>query len=350
MNIEKRTQFIINIIYFSLWMILIYFVFTIAAVYLLPFLIGVFVAYLVQKPAKCVSKRFGINKQKCAAVLSVAIFLFIIIILSLAIWFLYYQIIEVIEYFSNHSEQIERFLENIYGKIEFIFQKINFKNTFKNFYDSAIKTLTSNATSFLSNRIASLIKGLPSAFLSCIVTVVATCYIAKDYDRLLKFVKGVVKEEHYKITVDIKNIFVECFLKFSKGYFWLFLLTFIELLLVFLLLGVKKIVLMALVIAFLDLLPVIGTGTVLIPWSIFSFFQKNYRFGIGLVVAYLVISIVRNFVEPKIIGKQVDVNPLFTLIFIFIGFKLGGIVGMILLPITVTVLITYFKRKYSDFI
>ena len=350
MNIEKRTQFIINIIYFLLWATLIYIAFTVALRYLLPFVIGVFIAYLVQKPAKYFSNRFDVNKQKCAAVLSVAIFLLIIIFISLLAWFLYYQIVNFIEYLSNQSAEIEGLLEKIYAKIEFFLQKINSVNTFKNFYASAIKTLTTKMTTFLSNGITSLIKKLPSTIISCVVTVVATCYIAKDYDRLLKFLKGFINAEHYNTIIVFKNIFTECFSKFLIGYFWLFLITFGELLVGFWLLGVKNTILMALLVAILDLLPIIGTGTILIPWSIFSFIQSNYSLGIGLIILYLIISVIRNFIEPKIIGKQVDINPLFTLIFIFIGFKLGGILGMLAFPIIITVLITYLKRKYCDYI
>lgn len=345
MNVEKRKQFIINTIYFLTWMLLIYFALTVASLYLLPFVIGIVVAYLVQKPSICFSKKIGIKKQTCAAVLSVAIFLLIIILLSLFCWFLYSQLSKLIEYLSSHSGQIERFLEKVYTKLEYILQKLNFNNSLNSFYDDAINTVTVNITSYLSNGITTLVKSAPSVLLSCVVTVVSTCYIAKDYDKLLKFVKGFINADYYKLIVDVKNIFAECFLKFSVGYFWLFLITFGELIIGFLLLSVRRFVLMALLVALLDLLPVIGTGTILIPWAIISFLQNNFGFGIGVLILYLLIAVIRNFIEPKIIGKQMEMNPLFTLIFIFIGFKLGGIIGMLVLPMFITVLFTYFKRK-----
>lgn len=345
MNVEKRKQFIINTIYFLTWMLLIYFALTVASLYLLPFVIGIVVAYLVQKPSICFSKKIGIKKQTCAAVLSVAIFLLIIILLSLFCWFLYSQLSKLIEYLSSHSGQIERFLEKVYTKLEYILQKLNFNNSLNSFYDDAINTVTVNITSYLSNGITTLVKSAPSVLLSCVVTVVSTCYIAKDYDKLLKFVKGFINADYYKLIVDVKNIFAECFLKFSVGYFWLFLITFGELIIGFLLLSVRRFVLMALLVALLDLLPVIGTGTILIPWAIISFLQNKFAFGIGVLILYLLIAVIRNFIEPKIIGKQMEMNPLFTLIFIFIGFKLGGIIGMLVLPMFITVLFTYFKRK-----
>jgi predicted PurR-regulated permease PerM len=70
--------------------------------------------------------------------------------------------------------------------------------------------------------------------------------------------------------------------------------------------------------------------------------------GLGLVILYLIITVIRNFAEPKIIGKQIGINPLFTLVFIFLGLRLGGIMGMLVLPVVLTVLFTYFRRQISD--
>ena len=95
----------------------------------------------------------------------------------------------------------------------------------------------------------------------------------------------------------------------------------------------------------MDLLPVFGTGIILLPWSVFSFLQSNYKNGFGLVALYLIIMIVRNFAEPKIIGKQININPIFTLLFIFIGLRIGGIMGMLLFPLILTVVFTYYRRQ-----
>ena len=72
------------------------------------------------------------------------------------------------------------------------------------------------------------------------------------------------------------------------------------------------------------------------------------KFGIEICVLYVVIVIVRNIIEPKIIGKQTDINPIFTLLFTLLGFRLGGIVGMIFTPIILTVIFTYFRREISN--
>ena len=238
--------------------------------------------------------------------------------------------------------------KNLYTRIENVLVKVGLQNALKNLYEDAIDSFALTVTSYLSKYATTVLKKMPTVFLSCVVTIVATYYISKDYDRLLRFVKGFVNKEHFAKFVEIKNIFYECFLKFSIGYLWLFLITFIELSIGFFVLGLNKFLLLAFMIAILDLMPVLGTGTALIPWAIIEFFQNKFTMGIGLIVLYLAVTIIRNIIEPKIIGKQMDINPLFTLIFIFIGFKLSGVIGMILLPIIITVIFTYLRRNIAE--
>ncbi|MDO4607695.1 MAG: AI-2E family transporter, partial [Clostridia bacterium] len=103
----------------------------------------------------------------------------------------------------------------------------------------------------------------------------------------------------------------------------------------------------ALLISLVDLLPIFGTGTVLLPWAVINFLTQNYYKGLGIVLLYITITVIRNFLEPKLIGEQFDINPIFTLIFLFLGFRIGGIMGMLALPIFFTVLFTYYRNKFS---
>ncbi len=348
MNLEEKKKFIINFLYLTAWITIIYLLFKVAAAYLFPFLIGTIIAYIVQKPAMLISDKIKIKKQNCAAVLSVVAFVAVIALIILLCWILYSQLNRLIQYFSNNSNEIIGFIEKIYTQIENIMKKTDFQSALKRFSDDALNGLIKKITNILSSSVTTLIKSMPILLVSCVVTVVATCYISKDFERLIKFVKGFLRYDLYKRIVDIKNIFNECFLKFAIGYLWLFVITFFELLLGFLLLGIDQLLLLAFLVAFLDLLPVIGTGTVLLPWSVVLFFKGNYKLGFGIAILYLVITVVKNFVESKIIGKQIGINPLFTLLFIFLGLRLGGIGGMLIFPIALTVIFTYFRRRYLE--
>lgn len=346
MNLEEKKKFLINCAYFAVWAALLYMLFRVAAVYLFPFLIGVIIAYLVQKPAKFISVRIKFKKQICAAVLSVVFYVVIVGILTFLGWLLYNQINALIKFFSSKSG-ITFQIENFLSFIENLFKTLDgeLQYTLKKVTDETVSGFISKASVFLSGLVTSFVKKLPTLLISCVVTVVATCYISKDFERLKNFVKGFVSDSLYKKVIEIKNVFTDCFLKFAVGYFWLFLITLSELIIGLMLLKVRHFVIVALLIAMVDLLPVFGAGTVLLPWAVIAFIQNNYKLGIGLTVLYILIVVIKNFAEPKIIGKQIGINPLFTLLFIFLGLRTGGIMGMIALPILLTVVFTYYRRQ-----
>lgn len=101
----------------------------------------------------------------------------------------------------------------------------------------------------------------------------------------------------------------------------------------------------ALLIAVVDVLPVLGTGTVVIPWGITEILLGNGVRGVGLFVMYAVVTLVRSFAEPKIIGNQIGINPLFTLIAMFVGLKTLGFLGVLIFPTVLIVTVEYYKEQ-----
>lgn len=100
----------------------------------------------------------------------------------------------------------------------------------------------------------------------------------------------------------------------------------------FLILRIKNALFIALFVSVLDILPIIGVGTLLIPWGIFEIAIGNKFVGIGLIILFLVNAIIRQFLEPKIIGKSLNIHPIVTLIMIYVGYSLFGIMGLVILP------------------
>lgn len=345
MNLDEKKKFIINFAYFALCTVIILLFSKIILTYLFPFFVGVFIAYAVQKPSKLLAQKFKIKKEICAAVLSVVIFVITIILIGVAGWFVYVGISKLFDYLSQNRDVLKK-ISDIINNL-FKIDNGNYNKMLKDFFTNFLTNIVEKAATFISSRVTGFIKKLPSFLVSSVVTVVATCYISKDFEKVKKFLKGIISAERYQKAVELKSIFLNCISKFFIGYFWIFLITFLELTLGFFALGIKNSILLALVIALFDLLPILGTGTILLPWSIVSMLKKTYFTGVGLVLLYLIIVVVRNFLEPKIIGKQIEINPLFMLFFIFLGLKLGGIIGMLILPIVLTVLFTYYKRKYT---
>ncbi len=101
----------------------------------------------------------------------------------------------------------------------------------------------------------------------------------------------------------------------------------------FWILGIPHALLWAALTALVDAFPVLGTGTVLIPWSLIAFLQGNTPRGIGLAAVYAVVSLIRSVLEPKLVGKQLGLDPLLTLAALYAGYRLFGLGGMLLAPV-----------------
>ena len=104
----------------------------------------------------------------------------------------------------------------------------------------------------------------------------------------------------------------------------------------------------ALVIAFVDALPILGAGTVLTPWAIISAFNGNITLGICLIVLYIIVLVVRQFLEPRIVSNKIGIHPIFTLIAMYTGFKISGLIGLFIGPIIFIILKDIFSTMIDE--
>lgn len=341
MTLEYKKNFLINILFAGTLAALAVVVSRFLLAYLLPFVIGVCVALFVQKPAAVTAARLRVNKSACAVVLTVLICVAVLAVLSLAVWVLGGKLAELIGRLPEYFAALQNSLEGIKRNLP---SSGNTKTQIEGALSGAVDSLTASVTGLLSGAAAALIRNLPAFLISSIVTVVASCYIAKDFDRLKKFFMGIIPRERFEKIAVIKNIVTQNAAKFLKGYGIIAGITFLELCVAFAVLGIDKPVLKAFLVALVDALPVLGVGTVMVPWAIIEFLGRNFFTGAGLLVFYAVIIIVRNFIEPKIIGGQIGINPIFTLVSMFLGLKIAGIAGMIICPLTLTVAVEYYRK------
>ena len=162
-------------------------------------------------------------------------------------------------------------------------------------------------------------------------------YIAKDYDDITKFVVGFIPKQVTKRLVFIKDTILYKLGRLIRGYSIIVAITFLELLIGLLLLKSKYALTIAAVTALVDVLPILGSGTVLIPWAIGAALMGNTSKAVGLIVLYLIIAAIRNVLEPKIIGDKLGVHPVIMLASLVLGLWLFGAVGVIIMPLlTVT--------------
>lgn len=205
-----------------------------------------------------------------------------------------------------------------------------------------ISSLGSTVTNFSARLVAwltSLATRLPSILLNTLITMIATVFIAVDFDRIKAFIRRNLPERPLRFAVNARNSFLDMIWQFIKSYFLIFLITAGENTLGLVLIGVRHPLLIGMLIGLFDAFPVVGSGTILIPWSIITMITGNVFRGTCLLLLYLVITVVRQIIEPRIVGKHVGLRPIVTLSCMYVGTRLFGGVGLFGLPIMAAILV-----------
>ncbi len=350
MEEQAKKSFIISFIFIAIWSGIIFLSAKFLFEYLFPFVIALLVAWLMQKPAEIISGRLGIKKGVCAAILATMLYIILAGITVFLILKVFSFAGQGLSYAAKLGSTLKELLTGAQELIDRLFANISpeFKATGEALISEGIKSTTQRLTIFLTEAASALVKHTPSFIFSSIVALASTCYIAKDFDGLCLFVKGLFSAKTAAKFSKIKEIFKTSVLKMLGGYSILALVTFGELLMGLLILRVKNAFLIALVTAAIDILPVLGAGAVLIPWGILSLISGSSALGIGLLILYFIITLVRNFLEPKIVGNSMGINPLFILLAMFSGLKLLGGAGLIVFPVTLIVIIKYYKSEMEN--
>ena len=202
--------------------------------------------------------------------------------------------------------------------------------------DSLVQTLTGALLSRLGEALTGAAihaaSGMPGALLSVLVFALSCFYLALDGDRIYRFFLGLFAKDVRERVHTVCLAIAEALRGYLRAYGLIFCMTFAELLVGFLIIGVRYAFLVALLTALLDLLPVIGSGAVLLPWSIFAFLSGDVHVGAGLLILYGLVTLVRQLTEPRIIGNSLGLHPLATLAAMYVAFRLFGAVGLIFGP------------------
>lgn len=204
--------------------------------------------------------------------------------------------------------------------------------------NDSILSFVKSMSSTVVKAIVSVAGGIPSFFIKFLFTIVSSFFFTIDYYKITRFILRQFSEKNQNIIINIKKNGIDTIFKFIRAYAILITITFIELSIGLSILKISNSILIAALIAIIDILPILGTGGILLPWAIISIITGNIGLAIGLVSLYLLILIIRQVLEPKIVGNQIGLHPIVTLICMFVGAQLLGFIGLFLLPILVTIL------------
>lgn len=207
---------------------------------------------------------------------------------------------------------------------------------------SAINDLVGVVSGYAVNFVSSLITSIPSLFLSTLAMIISTFFFVVDYERMFEFINDNAPKKWKEIGDSIKVYLTNTLFVVIRSYIMIMGLTFTELSILFLLFGIKNPFLIAGIIAVFDIMPILGTGGIMIPWGIIALLLGNTVLGIELFVMYGIITAIRNYVEPKIVGAQLGLHPIITLVSMFVGLRLFGFLGMFGFPVG----ISFLWKKY----
>lgn len=208
-------------------------------------------------------------------------------------------------------------------------------NVIRDYLNDLGRTLVSSASSianFVARRAVSTAISVPQIILFVTLSIMGTFYMSTDKDRILGYFKGLLPERASKVMGQMKKGLFRAVAGQLKAQVILTTVLFLELLVGLSILRVNYALLLALVIALLDALPVIGSGLFLIPWSLFGFVTGDMRIGIGMLLLYGVGIVVRQLLEPRVVGAQLGIYPLATMMSMYAGFVFFGFLGMLFGP------------------
>ena len=358
--IEKRRAFIINFIY-AVICIGLFFVFMKFCIgTLAPFIIAFILAFVLQRPIKFLQRKLHLKSHGVISFLLVLLVVMLVAgVLSVAVFVLFNELKGFADYLTSQFSSIDEIIETIKTYVMSVVVRLpeGIRGTVNGYVTNAFNSLGNGQTkidlSMLSAPLSgawSVVKSLPSAILACVVAVVSCFFVAADYDKIKELFLSFFKKEKRDYIVKTKRTAIKAIAKLLKAYVSIMAITFAEMFLgLFLLklIGVydgSYIAIISFVTCIIDIIPVLGTGTVLIPWAVYNLIFGNFGMGIGLIVIYAVVTVIRQIVEPKLVANQAGLPAIITIMAMFLGVRIFGAFGIIILPFTVIIL----KQLYDE--
>lgn len=319
-----------------------------------PFLIGYIISLSIEPIIRKLSDNTNLSRKSSSIIIMFLVFSILIVIIA-------WGITATISEASNLLDKLNFYINKIVTYIdvlikEFQFNKFNLPDNIKVLIQNSSKELFSNLTNMLKvllNSVLETVYAIPKIAIYLVITILATYFISSDkfyiLDRIEHHIpRKMVDKVGKKIEAIKKNLG-----NYIKAEGILFAVAFILYLIglyIFKIIGmdVKYPFLIALLILTLDIIPILGAGTIVIPWIVILFINGNKPLAFSLLGLYVLNIAVREFIEPKIVSKKIGIHPIFTLIAMYTGFKIIGFIGMILGPIILIILKNIFSEIIED--
>lgn len=321
------------------------------AIFYMPFLIS-FIFYLLIEPViKKLMVKFSFKRKTSSLII-------LVIAISLAVLFLVWGIVTIITESSNLLSHLNEYVKVIQDFIVRKTESIDLKNLqlpdeIIGILNQSGQDIVSKGSEIVRNFLTNLLNRLtsiPSICFCTVITIMSLYFFATDKIYMLdqlehhlpkKWVRGIAKHISgiaKSLGGYLKAQLTLIVISFIISLIGLYIYKFIGL-------DVKYPFLAAVGIGFIDALPILGSGTVMIPWAIIAACKGNIKLGIAILCLWLVMTIIRQIIEPKIVSGKLGVHPIFTLIAMYTGFKFIGLTGLFIGPIVLIILKNIFESR-----
>lgn len=326
-----------------------------AVFFFMPFVIGWMLSVIASPLVSFLEKRLKIMKKLGSAITIILVLAICIGAIYLIISRMWGEIVTLTQNFPSMYRDLERGFQEIgeKGSQFFAYLPTQVQEGWSEFManlDEVMGSIIGQIGEPTIEIAGNMAKRIPSVLVGTIVAFVSAYFFVSDKEMLSAWVKRVVPE-----PITSRMIMVADNLKYAvggyfKAQFKIMIVVFAILMAGFTLLHIHFSALLALAIAFLDLLPFFGTGTALIPWAVYKFLIGDYKVAIALLVIYGVTQLVRQLIQPKLVGDSMGLNPLYTLFLLYLGYRVGSVLGMIFAVPLGLIVMNLYKAGAFDYI
>ena len=333
-SVKTYLKVILNLMTALVILLLCIFLIPRCILFFMPFIVGWLISLIAAPVVRFFEEKFKVKRKAVSAIVIIAV----IAVVVLAVYFVGAKLVKegigfinevpkLWEIVTDELNQLGKSLDVIYVKLpEDVQDKLQVISAEMGTYAEGIvgniSTPTFEAVGNVAKQIPDIIMGVIICLLSAYFFVADKGYMSNLME---KYVPASIRYNFELIRRSFRNAIGGYFKAQLKIECWIYVLLVIGLLI----LNVKYALLVALGIAFLDFLPVFGTGTVMIPWAVIALMGKDYRMTFGLLIIWLVGQLVRQIIQPKIVGDSIGVDAIPTLFLLYIGYKISGVIGMI---------------------
>lgn len=322
-------------------------------IFFMPFLIGWFISLIASPPVRFLEEKLKIRRKALSVFVIVAVLAGVIMLVYAVGAKLFQEIIAFVNELPKLWKSVEAEFSHVGANLEGVYRRLpadmqerlgNLTNEMESYFAEFIGSVGTPTFAAVGN----FAKKMPDIFMAIIMTLLSSYFFVSDKKHLSELLKKWMPASVYYRFELIKRSFGNAIGGYFKAQIkievWVYVILFIGLLI----LGIDYAFLIAFGIACLDLLPVFGTGAVMLPWAVIEILGGEYKRAIGLLIIWCVGQLVRQLIQPKIVGDSIGIEPFPTLLLLYIGYHISGVIGMILaLPIGI-ILINLYEEGVFD--